>query len=121
MIVYRSPRGESTVQNKLLFAITGHTAAELVRLRINPESVTFGLTSWQGERPMKADATIAKNYLTEDEIRRLDRLTTQWPGFAEARRKREYDEAWEVEAADITKLLEIESGRDEEGSGDDSA
>ncbi|MDR2974536.1 MAG: virulence RhuM family protein [Propionibacteriaceae bacterium] len=78
----------ATIQNKLLFAITGHTAAELVRLRIDPASTTFGLTTWQGDRPLKADAIVAKNYLTGDELRRLDRLTTQFLDFAEDQAER---------------------------------
>jgi len=74
----------TTIQNKLLFAVTGHTAAELVRMRIDPRSSTFGLTAWQGDRPVKADATIAKNYLNEDEIIDLDLLVSQFLDFAES-------------------------------------
>jgi len=78
----------ATIQNKLLFAVTGHTAAELVQARVDPASSTFGLTTWKGDQPAKADATIAKNYLTEDELRRLDRLTTQFLDFAEDQAER---------------------------------
>jgi hypothetical protein len=78
----------AAIQNKLLFAVTGHTAAELVQARIDPVSLTFGLTTWKGDQPLKADATIAKNYLTEDELRGLDRLTTQFLDFAENQAER---------------------------------
>ena len=78
----------ATIQNKLLFTVTGKTAAELVRERIDAESLTFGLTTWQGERPVKTDTTVAKNYLREDEVRTLDRLTTQFLDYAEGQAER---------------------------------
>ena len=78
----------ATIQNKLLYAVTGQTAAELVRARIDPQSVAFGLTSWHGDRPAKADAIIAKNYLTEDELTELDTLTSQFLDFAEGQARR---------------------------------
>jgi hypothetical protein len=61
----------------LLFAVTGKTAAELVRQRIDPGSTTFGLTTWRGGQPVKADATVAKNYLSQTEISDLD-LRAWW-------------------------------------------
>jgi len=78
----------ATIQNKLLFAVTGQTAAELVRARIRVESATFGLMAWQGERPMRADAVVAKNYLAEDELTELDTLTSQFLDFAEGQARR---------------------------------
>jgi len=78
----------ATIQNKLLFAVTGKTAGELVRERIDAESLTFGLTTWQGDRLVKADTTIAKNYLHEDEVRTLDRLTTQFLDYADGQAER---------------------------------
>jgi len=78
----------ATIQNKLLYAVTGQTAAELVRARIRVDSATFGLASWQGDHPMKADALVAKNYLTEDELTELNTLTTQFLDFAENQARR---------------------------------
>lgn len=78
----------ATVQNKLLYAITGHTAAELVAKRCDPAAPNLGLTSWAGSRVRKNDAPIAKNYLTQDEIGELNRLTTRFLDDAEDRARR---------------------------------
>lgn len=78
----------ATIQNKLLYAVTGHTAAELVEQRCDPGSQNLGLTTWKNDRPRKADASIAKNYLTEAEISDLNLLTTQFLDFAEIRSRR---------------------------------
>jgi hypothetical protein len=78
----------ATVQNKLLYAITGHTAAELVTMRCDPAAPNLGLTSWAGSRVRKNDAPIAKNYLTQDEIGELNRLTTRFLDDAEDRARR---------------------------------
>lgn len=75
------------VQNKLHYAITGHTAAELIYERANAEKVNMGLTTWE-EAPdgmiYKYDVSIAKNYLNEEEIRKLNNLTTFFLDYAEA-------------------------------------
>ena len=60
----------ATIQNKLCFAVTGHTAAELVVKRCDPTARTLGLTTWDGGRVRKKDVDVAKNYLTEDRARR---------------------------------------------------
>lgn len=62
-------------QNKLLFAVTGKTAAEIIVSRAAPEKLNMGLTSWKGSMVRKQDITIAKNYLNDDEIDTLNRLT----------------------------------------------
>lgn len=75
------------VQNKLHYAITGHTAAELIYERANAEKEYMGLTTWE-EAPdgmiYKYDVSIAKNYLNEEEIRKLNNLTTFFLDYAEA-------------------------------------
>ena len=75
------------VQNKLHYAITGHTAAELIYERANAEKENMGLTTWE-EAPngliYKYDISIAKNYLNEEEIRKLNNLTTFFLDYAEA-------------------------------------
>jgi hypothetical protein len=78
----------ATIQNKLLHAVTGRTAGELIRERCDPASGTLGLTTWKGNRPRKADATVAKNHLTEAEVSDLNLLTTQFLDFAEGRARR---------------------------------
>jgi hypothetical protein len=71
------------VQNKMLWAITGHTAAELIYGRANPELPNMGLTNWQGPHVRKGDVTIAKNYLNEQEIQALNRIVTMYLDYAE--------------------------------------
>jgi hypothetical protein len=77
----------SVVQNKMLFAATGMTAAELISSRAKSELPNMGLTTWKGARRgralTKADTTIAKNYLNEHEMRTLDLLVGQYLDFAE--------------------------------------
>ena len=78
----------ATIQNKLIFAVTGETAAELIVHRADPDSPTLGLQTWKGTRVRKADAMVAKNYLGENEIDELNRLTTMFLDFAEDRARR---------------------------------
>jgi hypothetical protein len=77
----------ATVQNMLLFAVTGQTAAELVSTRADPNDPNFGLLAWKGDKVRKADILIAKNYLTEDEIDTLNRLVVIFLETAELRAK----------------------------------
>lgn len=87
----------STVQNKVHFAIHGHTAAELVKLRADSTKPHMGMTNWPGERIRKSDVAVAKNYLNEDELRALNNLAEQYLVFAEgqaARRVAMTMQAW---------------------------
>lgn len=79
------------IQNKLHFAITGKTAAELIVERTGSDLPNMGLTTWKSDKVQKADVTIAKNYLYESEIGELNRVVTMWLDFAEdqARRRKE--------------------------------
>lgn len=80
----------ATVQNKLHFAVTGKTAAEIVNSRADASLPHMGLTSWKGSpdgRIHSSDVTIAKNYLSEDEIDELNRLVTMFLDDAELRAK----------------------------------
>lgn len=72
-----------TVQNKLHWAITGMTAAEIVNNRADADQPNMGLTTWRGAKVRKADISIAKNYLAEDELRALNNLVEQYLLFAE--------------------------------------
>jgi hypothetical protein len=78
----------ATIQNKLLYAVTGQTAAELVTSRADAFAPNMGLTSWKGSRVRRSDAVISKNYLSRDEITELNRLTTMFLDYAEDRARR---------------------------------
>lgn len=74
------------VQNKLHFAVTGMTAAELISDRATLDSPTMGLTTWKGApdgKILKSDTLVAKNYLNEKELSRLNRLVTMFIDYAE--------------------------------------
>ena len=74
------------VQNKLHYAVTGKTAAELISERATPDSPTMGLTTWKGVpdgKILKSDTLVAKNYLNEKELSRLNRLVTMFIDYAE--------------------------------------
>ncbi len=75
------------VQNKMLWAVTGHTAAEIVSLRSNENVANMGLTSWSGTVVRKADVSVAKNYLIGEEIKELDLIVTMYLDYAELQAK----------------------------------
>ncbi len=75
------------VQNKLLYAVTQHTAAEIIRDRANVNAPNMGLTAWEGSRVRKADVIVAKNYLSADEVDTLNRLVIIFLEQAELRAK----------------------------------
>jgi hypothetical protein len=80
-----------TVQNKLHWAITGNTAAEIIDKRANAENPNMGLTSWKNSsegKILKSDTSIAKNYLSEKEISELNRLVELYLNFAELQAER---------------------------------
>lgn len=73
----------ATVQNKMHFAVHEHTAAELIYQRVNNEKPFVGMTNFKGNYVTRDDVKIAKNYLTEMELQRLNLLTSQFLDFAE--------------------------------------
>jgi hypothetical protein len=77
-----------TVQNKLHWAITGQTAAEIISQRANSSKENMGLTTWRGENIRKTDVSIAKNYLKEDELSALNNLVEQYLIFAQGQAQR---------------------------------
>jgi hypothetical protein len=77
-----------TVQNKLRWAITGKTAAELIYDRADADKPNMGLTNWRSEKVRKQDVVIAKNYLNEEELRGLNNLVEQYLIFAEGQAMR---------------------------------
>ncbi|EST51930.1 toxin Fic [Brevibacillus panacihumi W25] len=78
----------ATVQNKLHYAIHGQTAGELIISRANAEKENMGLTSWKGDKVRKQDVTVAKNYLTESEMKALNRIVTMYLDYAEDQAER---------------------------------
>ena len=77
-----------TVQNKIHWAITGKTAAEIVATRANSRKPNMGLTNWRGNMPRKEDVVIAKNYLNEKELLALNNLVEQYLIFAQGQAMR---------------------------------
>lgn len=73
------------VQNKMFFAVTGSTAAELVVQRADPTQPNMALTTWKAGRVRKADVIVAKNYLNEEELEHLNRIVSMFMDFAELR------------------------------------
>ncbi|MFT5240538.1 MAG: hypothetical protein ACI9X0_001513, partial [Kiritimatiellia bacterium] len=99
------------IQNKLHFASTGQTAAELIASRANAEEPNVGLTVWKGEIVRKQDTTVAKNYLNEAEIDELNRIVVMWLDFAEdqaKRRKQVFLKDWKQKLDDFLRFNERE-------------
>ncbi|TLU63961.1 virulence RhuM family protein [Enterobacter sp. MF024] len=87
------------IQNKLHFACTGLTAAELIHKRADAKKPHMGLTSYKGEDVRKCDVTVAKNYLNQDEVSELNRVVNMWLDFAEdqaRRRQQVFLRDWQV-------------------------
>ena len=88
----------SKVQNKMLWAITGRTAAELISHRADPTQPNMGLRTWKGAHVRQQDVTTAKNYLGKDELNELDRIVVMYLDYAEdqaRRRKAMTMQEWE--------------------------
>lgn len=100
-----------TIQNKLHFACTGMTAAELINSRADASQPDMGLTSYKSDEVRKTDVTVAKNYLRENELKELNRIVNMWLDFAEdqaLRRKQVFLQDWD------TKLDQFLSFNDRE-------
>lgn len=94
-----APLFYATIQNKMLYAVTHHTAAELIAARANEKAPNMGLTTWKGGRVRKGDVTTAKNYLGEAEVKELNLIVTMFLDTAELRSKRRQEIAlaeWET-------------------------
>lgn len=99
----------SIIQNKLHFAATGLTAAELIASRADHQQANMGLTSWKGPLVRKGDVTIAKNYLHENEIDELNRIVVMWLDYAEdqaKRRKQVFMKDWEQKLDEFLRFNE---------------
>lgn len=99
----------ATVQNKMLHAVTGATAAELIVARAAADRPNMGLTAWQGERVRKGDVTTAKNYLSQDEVRQLNAIVSTFLDVAEQRAERRAAMTmadWEAEVDNYLRFME---------------
>ena len=97
----------ATVQNKMHWAAHGHTAAEIVHERADAARPNMGLTNWQGTKPTKGEAIIAKNYLTSEELEALNRIVNAYLEFAELQalnRKPMYMRDWIAKLEDFLRL-----------------
>ena len=92
-------------QNKLLYAVTGHTSAEIVMQRADANAPNMGLTSWKGAVVRKQDVIIAKNYLTHDELDSLNRLVVIFLETAEFRAKSRKDLTMGFWRENVDKIL----------------
>jgi len=101
----------ATVQNKLHWAVHQHTAAELIKNRVNADQQNMGLKTWKGEKIRKSDITVAKNYLSEDELKQLNLLVEQYLAFAEMQaqaKKPMYMKDWIKKLNDILTINDRE-------------
>lgn len=99
------------IQNKLHFAVTGKTAAELIAERADHRQPQMGLTAMQAGAVRKADVTIAKNYLREAEIAELNRVVVMWLDFAEdqaTRRKQVFLNDWQTKLDEFLRFNDRE-------------
>ena len=94
-------------QNKLLYAVTKNTAAEIIVSRANANKPNMALTSWKGNKVRKQDIIIAKNYLTKDEIDTLNRLTVIFLETAELRVKERKDITLAFWKNNVDRVLEF--------------
>ena len=97
----------SSVQNKLHWAIHGHTAAELVAERADRSKPNMGLTSWKGARVTKADTSVAKNYLAQDELKSLNRIVTMYLDYAESQAEKRQSTTMQEWAGKLEAFLEF--------------
>lgn len=105
------------VQNKLLFAATGQTAAELIVERADADEPNMGLTTWKGSRVRKADVIVAKNYLNEDEVDTLNRLVVIFLEQAELRVKNNKDLTLDFWRENVDEMLRFNDQAVLEGKG----
>ncbi len=95
------------VQNKMLWAVTGKTAAELIASRSDEDQPNMGVMSWKGEIVRKGDVKTAKNYLNEEEVGELNRIVTMYLDYAEDQAKRRETITMEKWADKLDAFLEF--------------
>ena len=100
-----------TVQNKMHFAVSGHTAPEIVYLRADSTKPFMGMTNFKGKRPQKSEIATAKNYLSEQELKELNAITSAYLDFAELqalRRKTMTMQDWIAKLDDFLHMSDSE-------------
>jgi hypothetical protein len=95
------------VQNKMLWAITGHTAAELISARADASQPNMGHTSWKGGRVRQGDVAVAKNYLQQPEVDALNRIVVMYLDYAESMAERRKVMAMKEWAEKLDAFLEF--------------
>jgi hypothetical protein len=101
----------ATVQNKMHWAAHGQTAAEVIHARVDAEQPQVGMTNWVGAKPSKAEAIVAKNYLSPEELNALNRIVVAYLELAEVQalnRQPMYMRDWIAKLDDFLRL----GGRD---------
>ena len=121
----------ATVQNKLHYAVHGHTAAELIQSRARADQPHMGLTSWANSpdgKILRGDVTIGKNYLTREELDDLGRLVNAFLDLAESRARRQIPMTMEDWAKRLDAFLDLDdrqildsAGRISKAQADDHA
>ena len=104
----------ATVQNKMHFAVTGHTAGELIAARADSDKPHMGLTSWEGSpdgKILRTDVSVAKNYLTKEELESLGRIVSAFLDFAEDFAKRRIPMTMEDWSGKLDSYLQL-TGRE---------
>lgn len=104
----------ATVQNKMHFAVTGHTAGELLKERADSSKPHMGLTSWEGSpdgKILRTDVSVAKNYLTKEELESLGRIVSAFLDFAEDFAKRRIPMTMEDWSGKLDSYLQL-TGRE---------
>ena len=100
-----------TVQNKMHFAVSGHTAPEIIYLRADSTKPFMGMTNFKGKRPQKSEIATAKNYLSEQELKELNAITSAYLDFAELqalRRKTMTMQDWIAKLDDFLHMSDSE-------------
>jgi len=100
----------ASVQNKLHFAIHGSTAAEVIYSRADSTNEHMGLTTWKNVphgKIVKSDVSVVKNYLTEKELRSLDRFVTMYHDYAESQAQRNIPMTMEDWAKKLNAFLQF--------------
>jgi hypothetical protein len=100
-----------TVQNKLHHAVTGMTAPERIAERVDAQKPNMGLTTWAGAAVRRADVTVAKNYLREDEIAELNRIVVMFLDFAEDQARRKKQGVLARLAGEARRVLAVQRAR----------
>ncbi len=105
------------VQNKIHYAVHGHTAAEVIVSRADAEKEFMGLTTFEGDRPHLKDVVIAKNYLDEKELRAMGQIVSGYLDFAERQAERQQTMTMKDWAAHLDQILTMSGEKLLQGTG----